>query len=173
MTIRKDRAFTISFPVIDSSGRPSRLTGVSFVAGDTKISLDGAAFANTTNQPAEISSTGRYSLVLTAAEMNANHLHVMISKSTIDDIDLIYATGGQPSGLIVANGGNSSTTFKTNLTSATNDFWKDALCLFTGGTLAEQVKKVTAYDGTTKFLTVQGGFTGTPSASDSFVLINL
>lgn len=41
-----------------------------FIAGEVKISKDGAAFANTTNLPAYIAQ-GVYSLALTAAEMQA------------------------------------------------------------------------------------------------------
>jgi hypothetical protein len=73
---------------------------------------------------------------------------------------------------VVADGANTATTFKTDATESTADFWKDALCLFLSGTLINQVKKVTAYDGGTKFLTFTSGFTGAPSAADKFVLIN-
>jgi phosphoglucomutase len=52
-----------------------------------------------------------------------------------------------------------------------NDYWKDALLLFVAGNLAGQVKKITAYNGTTKVVTVSGGFTGTPAAGDAFVLV--
>lgn len=73
---------------------------------------------------------------------------------------------------VVADGGNSATTFKTDLTESTNDYWKDCLCRFVTGNLANQVKKVTGYNGSTKFLTFTNGFTGTPSASDIFVLLS-
>lgn len=145
---------------------------MSFVAGDTKISKDGGAFANTTNQPAEIGSTGRYSLVLTAAEMDAAWVHVYVTKTGADDYDSLIGTAGAPSGTVVTDAGNLATTFKTDRTEATTDYWKDALLLFTSGTLAGQVKKVSAYNGTTKFVTLSAGFTGTPSAGDRFVFVN-
>lgn len=172
MTIRKNRPFTYSFPAIDPTNRPARKSGVVFVAGDTKISLDGAAFANTTNQPVEIGTNARYSVVLTAAEMNADLVHFYCQKTTIDPVDERLATDASPSGTIVANGGNTGLTFKTDRTEATNDYWKDALILFTSGTQIEEIKRVTAYDGTTKFITVQGGFPLTPSGGDRFLLIN-
>jgi len=73
---------------------------------------------------------------------------------------------------VVADGSNAATTFKTALPSATNDAYKDCLVCFVDGTLAGQVKKATAYDGTTKFITFTSGFTGAPSTSDKFVVIN-
>lgn len=77
-----------------------------------------------------------------------------------------------PEGAVVADGGNTSAVFMTDLAESTNDFWRDALLRFYTGTLAGQVKKITAYNGTTKVVTVAGGFTAAPSASDRFILIN-
>lgn len=78
------------------------------------------------------------------------------------------------SAVVVADGGNLQGYFKTALLEATSDYWKDALVTFATGALAGQVKKVLAYDGVTKFLTVgpSPGFTGTPAPGDVFVLIN-
>jgi hypothetical protein len=73
---------------------------------------------------------------------------------------------------VVADGSNSATTFKTALPSSTNDAYKDCLICFVDGSLAGQVKKCTAYNGTTKFVTFTSGFTGAPSTSDKFILIN-
>lgn len=173
MTIRKGKAYTTSFPTVDSINRPARKSGVTFSTGESQLSKDGAAFANTTNLPAEIGSTGRYSLALTATEMAADNVHIKVEHVDIDPVDLIIGTGGQPSALVVTDGGNTATTFKTDLTEAVTDYWKDALILFTSGALNGQVKKITTYNGTTKFVTVNAAFTGTPSGSDRFVLVNL
>lgn len=77
-----------------------------------------------------------------------------------------------PRGSVVADGGNTTSMFKTDLTESVNDYWKDALVTFVTGALAGQVKKVLAYDGTTKFLTFTLPFTSAPSASDKFQIIN-
>lgn len=172
MSVRRAAATTISFPMIDSTNRPLRKSGLSFAAGDTKISKDGGTFSNTTNTPAEIGSTGRYALTLTAAEMDAAWVHVYATITGADDTDSLIGTAGAPSGSVVSDAGNTATTFKTDRTESTTDYWKDALLLFTSGTLAGQVKKVSAYDGTTKFVTLSAGFTGTPSSSDRFVFVN-
>jgi len=173
MSIRKNKAFTLSFAAIDPTSRPSRYSGASFSAGDSQLSKDGASFSNTTNLPAEIGSTGRYSLTLTAAELDCDHAHIKVTNASIDDVDLAYATGGQPTGAVVTDGSNTSSTFKTDLSEATNDYWKDALLLFTSGSLIGQVKKISTYDGTTKFVTLSAALTGTPSSGDRFVLVNL
>ncbi len=73
---------------------------------------------------------------------------------------------------VAADAGNTSSTFKTTLTEAVDNYWKDALVTFVTGALAGQVKKVASYDGTTKFLTFTGAFTSAPAASDKFQIIN-
>lgn len=77
-----------------------------------------------------------------------------------------------PRGAVVADGGNTSSSFKTDLTESVNDYWRDALVTFVTGSLAGQVKKVLSYDGTTKVLSFSGSYTSTPSASDTFQIIN-
>jgi hypothetical protein len=174
MSVRRADALTVSFPLIDSTNRPARLSGLTLIAGDCKISKDGGSFSNTTNLPAEIGSTGRYSLALTSAEMDADWVHVYVSKTgTVDDWDQLIGTSGNPSGTVQTNGGNTSSTFLTDLTSSTNDFWKDCLLLFMTGSLAGQVKKISAYNGSTKFVTLASAYTGTPSNGDRFILVNL
>ncbi|APU88905.1 hypothetical protein Rctr197k_089 [Virus Rctr197k] len=172
MSIRKGKAYTITFAAVDPTDRPTRATGVTFGAGESRISQDGGAFSNTTNLPAEIGA-GRYSLALTALEMAADNIHLYFANANIDPVDITVTTGGQPTAVVVANGGNTASTFETSLTEATNDYWKDALILFTTGGLSGQVKKISAYDGTTKFVTTTAAFTAAPAGGDRFVLINL
>jgi hypothetical protein len=75
-------------------------------------------------------------------------------------------------GAVVSDAGNTSSTFKTDLAESTNDHWKDALLRFTSGSLKGQIKKISAYDGTSKFVTVSSAFTAAPTAADTFDLIN-
>lgn len=173
MAIRRATAQVVTFPAIDPSNRPARVTAISFASGDVKISKDGAAFANTTNLPAEIGTTGRYSLSLTAAELDAGWVHVTAEKAGIDPVDVVIGTTGHATGTVQSDAGNSATQFKTDRTEATNDHWKDALVVFTSGSLAGQVKKISAYNGTTKIATVSTAFTGTPANGDRFLLINI
>jgi len=165
-------AFTLPFVAIDNTNRPSRKTGLTIANTDIQISKDGGAFANATNGASELGSTGRYKVDLAAAEMDAVAVHVKISKSGMDDVDVILTPDFYESGAVVADGSNAAGTFKTDLSSATADFWKDALLRFTSGSLAGQVKKITAYNGTTKFVTLNSAFTAAPSTGDRFVLVN-
>lgn len=172
MPIRKGKAATVTFALIDTASRPARKAALTFSAGDFKISKDGAAFANTTNLPTEISS-GRYKVVLTATETACDWLHLYSTKTGADNMDLIFPTSGHPTALVVADGSNSTTTFKTDRAETAPDYWKDSLIVFTSGSLIEQVRKVTAYNGTTKFVTVSSAFTAAPSASDRFDFVNI
>lgn len=173
MSVRRASSIPFTFPLIDSLNRPQRKTGVILTSGDVQISKDGGSFANVTNTPSEIGTTGRYTVVLTAAEMDASWVHLYVTKSGVDDHDQMIATSANPSGTVVTDGSNSASTFKTDRTESTTDFWKDGLILFTTGSLAGQVKKVNAYNGTTKFITITGSFTSTPSNGDRFILVNL
>jgi len=168
----RNKAFILSFPAVSSVSRPDRYTGYTFSSGSAKISKDGGAFSNTTNLPVEISA-GRYSLTLTATEMNADFVHVYVESSGIDPVDFQVATSGHPSGAVIASPSPTSTVFGTDRTEATTDYWKDALIMFTSGALAGQVKKVSAYDGTTKAVTVSSAFTAAPASTDRFILVNL
>ena len=74
---RKNTAFRITFPVYDADGDPvTSATGL-----DSEVSLDGAAFADCTNEATEIGN-GLYYLDLTSAEMNADTVAVVVKTST-------------------------------------------------------------------------------------------
>ena len=76
-------------------------------------------------------------------------------------------------GTVVADGGNTASTFKTDLTESSTDHWKDALIVFLTGTLAGQVKKVGAFNPTTDFITMVTAYTAAPTAADRFMLVVL
>ena len=61
---------TILFPLIDFGAQDFESTPVTFAAGDTQISKNEGAFANTTNNPVH-EGNGIYSLLLTGTEMAA------------------------------------------------------------------------------------------------------
>lgn len=146
-------------------------TGLTISAGESQISLDGGAFANTTNLPTELGTTGKYPLTLTAAEVNANSIYVRITDGGSEVFGQHYFTTGEPTGAVVADGSNTAQTFETDLSESTSDYWKDVLILFTSGSLINQIKRVSAYDGSSKFITANTPFTGAPSGGDLFVLI--
>jgi hypothetical protein len=90
----------------------------------------------------------------------------------LSEIHLRVSQLSTKTGAVVADGGNSSTVFVTDLTEASNDYWKDSYMRITSGVLINQVKKVSGYNGTTKAITVTGGFTATPAAAVTFEIIN-
>lgn len=84
----------------------------------------------------------------------------------------VWAEQPEANATVVADGGNTALTFVTSLTETVTDYWKDNLIRITSGALIGQVKRVSGYDGTTKAITVTGGFTGTPAAGVTFSLLN-
>jgi hypothetical protein len=69
--------FTLYDP---ATGEPK--SGITFEAGDVKLSKDGGALANTINLPAAVGS-GVYALTLTAAERTASQAHAVIKDQTV------------------------------------------------------------------------------------------
>lgn len=171
--MRRAQQQTITFPALDSTVTTGATkSGLALLASDVKISKDGGAPASATNAPTELGTSGRYALVITAAEANCGWFHAYIEKAGMRPQDVYGSMSDQPAATVVSDAGNSATTFVTSLTSAVTDHWKDALVCFTSGALAGQVKKVTGYNGTTKALSFTSGFTAAPATGDSFILIN-
>ena len=80
---RKNVAYRVTFPILDADGDPvGGATGL-----DSEVSIDGAAFADCTNEATEIAGTGSpavsgmYYLDLTAAEMNGDTVALLIKSS--------------------------------------------------------------------------------------------
>lgn len=76
------------------------------------------------------------------------------------------------SALVVDDALNTATSFKTNLASSTDNFYRSLWFTFRTGALAGQAKQVLSYNGSTKALTFVDPFTGTPVANDQIVAIN-
>lgn len=75
----KNRAYRITFPIFDADG--DLVTGAASL--DTEISKDGGTFADATNEAQEIAtSSGIYYLDLTATEMNADTVAIIVKTST-------------------------------------------------------------------------------------------
>jgi hypothetical protein len=174
MSIRRGKPFTATFAVQDpAASRPLPKTGVTFSTGQVQISKDGGSFANTTNLPSEIGSSGRYALTLTDAETSADSVYVTIAASGYDPIDLPLATNGAPVGTVITGGGgNSATSFATSLAAGTADFYKNALIVFLTGALADSApQKCSAYAVTNGVITVSSAFVATPSVGDRFAVV--
>jgi hypothetical protein len=75
-------------------------------------------------------------------------------------------------GTVAANGGNSTTTFQTDLNEASNDHWKESFILITSGTLTGAVRKIDGFNASTDFITVTPAFPSTPANGVTFAIVN-
>jgi hypothetical protein len=75
-------------------------------------------------------------------------------------------------GAVVDDVTNAANFFETNLTSAVSDYCVGSFLKFTSGTLINQVRRISAYNGTSFTITVSSAFTAEPTAADTFVIIN-
>lgn len=64
----------------------------------------------------------------------------------------------------------TTTSFVTSLTSAVDNFYNDQLLIFTSGALTGQAKPILDYNGTTKAVTIDEGFTSAPANGDAFTI---
>lgn len=174
----RKKAFDFYFSLEGLDPSTSIAVSLTFTPGtNINIGKDGAALVAPSSAPVESpAASGVYKLVLTATEMDAAIIAVKITHAsakqamfyiyTEDIHDYVDAT-------VVSNAGNTATTFQTDLTETTTDHWANGpFVQMTSGLLSGQVRKITAYDGTTKFLTVTTAFTGTPAAGDTIRIVN-
>lgn len=78
---QKNVAYRVTFPIFDNTG--ALVTGAAGL--DSEVSKDGGTFADCTNEATEIATaSGIYYLDLTASEMNADTVAVIVKTSTTD-----------------------------------------------------------------------------------------
>jgi len=78
---KKNATFTVTFPIYDNDG--DLVTAAA--ALDSEVSKDGGTFTDCTNEAGEIAtSSGLYTLALTATEMNADIVATITKTSTTD-----------------------------------------------------------------------------------------
>lgn len=76
---RKNVAYRVTFPILDADG--DLVTGAAGL--DSEVSKDGGTFADCTSEATEIAtSSGVYFLDLTATEMNADTVAIIVKTST-------------------------------------------------------------------------------------------
>lgn len=178
---------TIYFPLITAGGTAFQTTW-SPAAGETQRSLDGGAFSNCSNTPAH-EGNGIWSLVLTAAEMQAEVIVVTLSDSQtdIEDQSIIIHTGlthqlQALEGIDFYTVNNTSTT-PTNTAAeadrglgrseeATADHFNGRNILFITGNLRSQMSKITDYalQNTRGYFTYNT-LTEAPANGDIFIIL--
>ena len=75
----KGQAYRATFPIFDADG--DLVSGAAVL--DSEVSKDAAAYADCTNEATEIGSSGTYYLDLTASEMTADTVAVLVKTSTV------------------------------------------------------------------------------------------
>lgn len=82
MIVRKRNISTqFEFELVES-GSSNFKSGITFTAGEIKISKDGGNFANSNNLPSEVNTpSGIYKILLTAEETNADRICIKIVDS--------------------------------------------------------------------------------------------
>lgn len=168
--MRRAQQQVILFLATNTSG--VRQTGLTWADGELKLSKDGAAFVDLLGNRISEVGLGYYSITLTAAETNAGLLVLAQVKSGIATFNDIKGLTTDQRTAAVAGSGQTTTSFITDLTETATDAHKGKLVRFQTGTLAGQVRKCTAYNGTTKALTFTDAFSAAPSAADVFALID-
>jgi len=71
----------------------------------------------------------------------------------------------------VNDGSASATVFITALTNSTDNFYKNAVLTFTSGALDGQSRRISAYNGTTKTVTLDPALTSAPANGDAFTIV--
>lgn len=189
--IKQSTAATVMFFMRDSytgRGRSSLNSGVNSQSITIIASKNGASGTTITPTITDLGSSlgaGWYSMALTTSHTDTIGemvFHITAPNALDNDEIKLFIVAIDPTdlaqglfvvGTVVTDGGNSATTFVTNLTQTSTDHWKYSFVVFTSGTLKEQVQQVTAYNGTTKAVSFRSpGFSATPTAGDTFYLIN-
>lgn len=172
--VQKIFNFALESPAATSSDRFVTTAGI-FVAGDCKISKDNGALANTTNLPVQTSGA-MYSLTLTAAEMQADDINILLvdqNGPVWRDLIMQITTRdglGQMIRTKLATAGAASTITLDAAASAVDSFYNDLSIALLGGTGADQVRVITGYVGATKVATVNRAWSTVPDATSVFSL---
>lgn len=158
-------AATFDFELYNSDGT----LDVDEADGGTEVELscDGGAYTTATNDFVDEGHT--YSIALTAAEMACDRIAVSIGATDrgaffIRTVDPDVSVRG------LAQAGASGTVTLPAAASATDDYYVGQLVGITTGTGAQQARKITDYNGTTKVATIGPNWATTPS-TDSMLKV--
>lgn len=154
-----------------TTGAPQ--TGLTFSGAELQVLKAGGSYANFAGTVTDVGG-GDYTYQFTAAELNTSGIVLLkVNKSGSSQ----YTLNDQVNRAFLASaitGTLTTSTFTSDRTEATNDYWKDCLVVFLTGSLAGQVKKIGGYTGSSKLFTLASGlvFTAAPANGDIFEIIN-
>lgn len=157
------------FPILDADG--DLVTGATGL--DSEVSKDQGTFADCTNEATEIAtSSGMYYLDLTATEMEADCVSVIVKTSSVGAKTttlVLYTDPGTRTRKAQA-GANGTVTLDSSA-SATDDFYNDQLVRIVGGTGAGQARLISDYVGSTKVASVVPNWATNPDSTSIFQVL--
>lgn len=161
--------FGIEFPILDADG--DLVTGATGL--DSERSLNGDTFADCTNEATEIAtSSGMYYLLLTAAEMTADVVAVIVKTSssgakttvlTLYPRKLVSLRSG------TAQGGAAGYITLDASAGAKDDIWNGCLVVATIDSNVE-ARVISDYTGSSQQAAVVPNWNVTPDSDDTFVI---
>jgi hypothetical protein len=169
------------FLVDDTDGKTPE-PSVTLVTGDLKVSKNGGSFVNGAGTFTN-SGAGLYYYNPTSTELDTlGPFLVKFEKAGVRlFVKECQITGEDPyvspnvRGTVATNAGNTTSTFVTNLTNSTTDYYKaPQLIHFLSGALEGVTRQLAAsgsYNGTTKFLTVASPLPSVPGSNIAFEII--
>jgi len=161
--------FGIEFPILDADG--DLVTGATGL--DSERSLNGDTFADCTNEATEIAtSSGMYYLLLTAAEMTADVVAVIVKTSssgakttvlTLYPRKLVSLRSG------TAQGGAAGYITLDASAGAKDDIWNGCLVVATIDSNVE-ARVISDYTGSSQQAAVVPSWNVTPDSDDTFII---
>lgn len=161
--------FGITFPILDADG--DLVTGATGL--DSERSLNGDTFADCTNEATEIAtSSGMYYLLLTAAEMTADVVAVIVKTSSSGAKTTVLTL--YPRKLVAlrsgtAQGGASGYITLDSSAGAKDDIWNGCLVVATIDSNVE-ARVISDYTGSSKQAAVVPNWNVNPDSDDTFVI---
>lgn len=165
----KGLQYEFSFPIFDSTG--TLVSGATSL--DSEISKDGGAFVDCTNETTEIGTSGMYELTLTATEMDANMVSLIIkSNQDTTPIVLYPSTEVIDRGNAQAGGGSSEIVLRaTPRLAAGNDFFNGMIVRIIDGTGEGQMRIIEDYVHSSVTCTVDRAWGNNPDATSVYEIV--
>lgn len=160
ITISKNGATSFSNPNAGATN------ATEMASGFYKFTLD----TTDTNTAGPLAWRGTHADINDAGDVYSVDVALAVESSVQAARDRL-STVATKTATVLADGGNSATQILTDLSEAASSHWVGSYCKITSGTLLNQVKKVTGYNGAGT-LTFTSGFTGTPANGVTIELVN-
>jgi hypothetical protein len=161
--------FGLTFPILDADGDP--VSGASGL--DSEVSKNGDTYADCTNEATEIAtSSGTYYLLLTATEMTADVVSIIVKTSTTGaktTILTLYPRKLVPLRSGTAQGGAAGYITLDAGAGSRNDMWNGCLCVATIDSNVE-ARIIDDYNGSNQQASITPDWNVTPDSDDTFII---